>query len=247
MSFFPFEKYLFENLSLFLLSSRKMKIKLLWPMVWKTWNQNNDFLYVIIKTIVANSGINSHKRIKQLTRGFSLDKVPNQWVSELDRLKLYWYLTKTNTDMEIIGPLIGYFLRFKAENFCRLLSNRCTPKQPSFERISDLFNLCQQCVRPIIVELEVIDRTITRFKKFIQISDEQFFKIKSETFVHCTKKITMYQILPEYEDWAWKSMSHMSLGIIESLSTAFDLNVTDTSTTVDMELYQEIGTTNIKN
>lgn len=217
-------------------------------MIWETWNQNNDFLYVILKTIVANSGLSSQKRIKQLTRGLSLDKVPNHWVSEQDRLKRQWYSTKTNSDMEIIGPLIGYFLRFKAVNFCRQLSTSCTTNQPSFETINDLFSLCQQSIRPIIVELDVIERTIDRFKNFIQISDEQFSKIKSEECVHCTRKTTMYQILPEYVNWAWQSLNHMTAErIIESLPIALEANPINSSTTANMELCKEIGTINIRN
>lgn len=54
-------------------------IRVLWPMVKTLQGKNNDFLSIILKTLVANRALTSVYRIKQLVRGFFLKTKPNSW------------------------------------------------------------------------------------------------------------------------------------------------------------------------
>lgn len=54
-------------------------VRVLWPLINNLQGRGNDFLYIILKTLVANRSLASVYRIKQLVRGFLLQNKPDAW------------------------------------------------------------------------------------------------------------------------------------------------------------------------
>lgn len=54
-------------------------IRILWPMVKNLQGQTNDFLHIILKTLIANRAITNVYRVKQFIRGFFLKTKPDSW------------------------------------------------------------------------------------------------------------------------------------------------------------------------
>jgi len=54
-------------------------IRVLWPMIKNLNGKSNDFLFIVLKTLIANRGFSNVYRVKQLVRGFSLETKPDSW------------------------------------------------------------------------------------------------------------------------------------------------------------------------
>lgn len=56
-----------------------MKIKVIFPIIWETWQETNDFLFFIVKTMLENCGVSGKVRYKQLVKGMNIDEKPKEW------------------------------------------------------------------------------------------------------------------------------------------------------------------------
>lgn len=54
-------------------------IRILWPMIRNLQGKSNDFLFIVLKTLVANRALSNIYRVKQLVRGFFLKTKPVSW------------------------------------------------------------------------------------------------------------------------------------------------------------------------
>lgn len=115
-----------------------------------------------------------------------------------------WFATCRASNLEIIGPILGYFLRTKAENFCRVLSPKWSPINNLVE-VDNILSICHKAVIPSVVELSVAKRTAKELEKFTQISIDNLNAIKADCLTNesRSRKIVMHEIRPEYHDWAW--------------------------------------------
>lgn len=196
-----------------------MKIKILFPIIWNIWNESNDCLYKIAKTIVANRGLNGEPIVKKVIRGMYLKEKPKVW-DDLAQLQKAdnWFSTKKSIHLDQIRLLVGYFLRCRASHFCQCLNNELLQKT-SFENMNELLLACNQTIKPVVIEFKVTDRTSDRFKSFVHLSGEMFKTIKGGEFVSCSNKTTMYKIKPEYEELAWNCLDRGDTAVFESLPT----------------------------
>lgn len=201
-----------------------MKTFLIFPMNLETCRESNDFLFVIVKTILENRGISGNVRVQQLLRGIKVQKKPESW-NRLHSVEKSngWFKTKKAYDMDLIGSLIGYFLRTKARQFCSAIQPKKIP-QPNFEDVEELMAICGITIKPVVLEITAVDRTIKRFKNFPRITDAQFATIKSDENVLCSKSVTMHRIKKEFEELAWSCLDsgHFSMQESSSHELSFD-------------------------
>ncbi|KAJ6639464.1 hypothetical protein Bhyg_12209, partial [Pseudolycoriella hygida] len=100
-------------------------IRVIWPFIKNLEGKSNDFLFIILKALVANRALTSEYRVKQLIRGFFLKSKPDSWntFSLTVNPESNWFDTCRECNLEILGPMLGYFLRTKAQHSARSTSN----------------------------------------------------------------------------------------------------------------------------
>lgn len=144
-----------------------------------------------------------------------------------------WFSTSRGSDLEVIGPILGYFLRIKAESFCRILSPKWNPID-NFDEVDNILSICDKAVKPVVVELSVAERTVKQLEKFVHISSANLDAIKVDKVSNekSSRKIIMHDILPEYHSWAWSCLNTgnvVALGVnvsaVSTLPTFNDDNI----------------------
>lgn len=71
----------------------------------------------------------------------------------------------------------------------------------------------------IIVEITAVERTIKRFDEFPHINEEKFLTIRGAKMENCTKKVKMYTLQEEFEEWAW---AYLNVGYANALPDALE-------------------------
>lgn len=54
-------------------------IRMLWPTIRNLYGKSNDFLFAVLKTLIANRSLLKEYKVKQLVRGISLKTKPDSW------------------------------------------------------------------------------------------------------------------------------------------------------------------------
>lgn len=145
-----------------------MKITFFFPLIWEIRGESNDCLFSMLKALVDKHNLQSNKRWKQLIRGICLTEKPSAW-EKLNEVKLAdgWFSSKRDSDMECIGPLIGYYLRCRAEHFCKIIAQcELKPSTSVFDKMNDIFEICDNAIKPAVVELDLPEKSALRFQRF---------------------------------------------------------------------------------
>lgn len=115
-----------------------------------------------------------------------------------------WFATCRDSNLEVVGPILGYFLRTKAQHFCQNLSPNWNLLS-NLDNVENILSICEKAVIPFVVELSVAERTVKQLEKFVHISSDDLHAIK----VHRppndnrSRNMAMYEIRREYHNWAW--------------------------------------------
>ncbi|KAJ6646538.1 hypothetical protein Bhyg_01751 [Pseudolycoriella hygida] len=192
-------------------------IRILWPLVKKLRGGTNDFLHIVLKTLTANRSLSSVYRIKQLVRGFSLQKKPTSWnaLSLTLNPETNWFASCRSSDLEIIGPIMGYFLRTKAEHFCDVLSPSWSSTD-NFDGMDNILNICDEAIAPFVIELAVSERSAKQLEKFVHISSGVLSTVKIDWSEgkQFSKTIKIHEIRHDYHKWAWTCLKKGEVGPI---------------------------------
>lgn len=174
--------------------------------------------------MLENCGVSGKVRFKQLKKGMNIDEKPDKW-EDLKTLEKSqeWFSTKRSSYMDLIGSLIGYYVRTRASQFC-LTVNPTWISKPNLENVDELLSICKNAIKPVILEIDVVDKTSKRFQHFPHISEEEFAVMKSDKNVTCTKCVKMFGIKNEFEDLAWNylDMGHTETVIEQASILAYE-------------------------
>lgn len=119
-----------------------------------------------------------------------------------------WFSTCRDSYLEIIGPMLGYYLRTKAEHFCKNLSNAWNSCK-NFDDDAHVLSICDKAVLPFIVELSVSEKAVKQLGKFVHLSDDNMRAVKLDDAASDKRpgKITIHEIKHEYQNWAWSCLN----------------------------------------
>jgi len=119
-----------------------------------------------------------------------------------------WFATCRDSNLEIIGPMLGYYLRRKAEHFCKNLS-AVRNVYKNFDNVDNVLSVCDKAVLPFIVEVSVAERTVKQLEKFVHLSDDTMSSIKMDeaTSDNLSRNMVIHEIRQEYHDWAWSCLN----------------------------------------
>lgn len=117
-----------------------------------------------------------------------------------------WFDTCRDSNLEIIGPMLGHYLRTRAEHFCRNLSN-ASNNHKKFESVGKILSICDEAVSPCVVELTVAERIAKQLEKFVHLSDDVTRAVDGAVTERGSRKMVIHEIKPEFHDWAWSCLN----------------------------------------
>lgn len=118
-----------------------------------------------------------------------------------------WFASCRGSDLEVIGPMLGLFLRKKARGFCQALF----AKWSGTENMSDIdidLDVCEKAIAPFVVELSISERSAKLFENTVHVScdDLTYVKNESEGTEKLSTTITVHEIREDYHGWAWSCL-----------------------------------------
>lgn len=119
-----------------------------------------------------------------------------------------WFATCRDSNLEIIGPMLGYYLRTKAVHFCKHLSTEWNHSK-NLDDTDNILSICDKAVIPFVVELSVAERTVKQLEKFVHIPDDTLHAIKVDkpSNDNRSRKMVMHEIRREFHNWAWSCLN----------------------------------------
>lgn len=72
--------------------------------------------------------------------------------------------------------------------------------------MSPFLDICRFAFKPVVIELDVTERTKQRFNKFVQLDEESLNTVISVKSEQRSRKMRVHAISPEYENWAWRCL-----------------------------------------
>lgn len=120
--------------------------------------------------------------------------------------KTNWFASYRNTHLEIVGPILGYFLKMRAEHFCRILASDWNPVDALVD-VDDILAICEKAVEPVVLELSVSERSAKQFEKFVHVSVADLNAITVENSNDkLSRSVIMHELRPELHNWAWECL-----------------------------------------